>query len=187
MSAARVREIHRLLAAEGVRCWVVGGWGVDALLGRQTREHEDLDVLLVRSEHPRAWDLLHGAGFSLDHLWEENQDDLGGPEGAALPTAYVLVDADGGQVDVHVLDDDLSPLWVTDRPLEDGALDASGTIDDLTVACMSASMQRVAHTGYELPEEQRRDLQALDEVEPPFLTRAGGTPGAPRSGRGSRG
>jgi lincosamide nucleotidyltransferase A/C/D/E len=167
MSAARVRELYQLLAAEGVRCWIVGGWGVDALLGRQTREHKDLDVLLIRSEHMRAWHLLHSAGFSFDYRWEENQDDAtGGPEGTSLPTAYVLTDGEGGQVDIHVLRDDLSPMWITDRAFEAAALDASGTIDGLTVACMSAPMQRIAHTGYELPEYQRRDLQSLDEVDP---------------------
>ena len=167
MSAARVRELYQLLAAEGVRCWIVGGWGIDALLGRQSREHKDLDVLLVRSEHMRAWRLLQSAGFSLDYRWEENQNDAwGGPERTALPTAYVLTDGDGGQVDIHVLRDDLSPMWVTDRELEAGALDASGTIDGLTVACMSATMQRTAHTGYDLPEDQQRDLQMLDDMHP---------------------
>lgn len=166
MSAARVRELYELLAAEGVRCWIVGGWGIDALLGRQTREHKDLDVLLVRSEHMHAWQLLHSAGFSLDYRWEENQDDAkGDPEGTSLPTAYVLTDGKGEQVDVHVLRDDLSPMWITDRPIEAGALDARGMIDGLTVACMSALMQRIAHTGYELPEYQRRDLQSLDEID----------------------
>ncbi len=167
MSAGRVREAYQLLADEGVRCWVVGGWGIDALLGRQTREHQDLDVLLVRSEHARAWHLLHRAGFSLAYRWGENQDDAeGGPGGALWPTAYVLTDDEGGQIDVHVLRDDLTPMWITDRALDTGALDASGAIDGLTVACLSAPAQRLAHTGYELPAEQRRDLQLLDEVDP---------------------
>ncbi len=167
MSAARVREIYQLLTGEGVRCWIVGGWGIDALLGRETRKHKDLDVLLVSHEHMRAWQLLHRAGFSLCYRWEENEDVAwGGPGGMTLPTAYVLTDGEGGQVDIHVLRDDLSPMWITDREFEAGALDASGTIDGLTVACMSAPMQRIAHTGYDLPEEQQRDLQSLDDVDP---------------------
>jgi lincosamide nucleotidyltransferase A/C/D/E len=167
MSAARVRQVYELLTGEGLRCWVVGGWGIDALLGRETREHKDLDILLVRSEHERAWELLHSAGFSLDYRWEENREvDWDGPDEGTLPTAYVLTDGRGGQVDVHVLRDDLSPMWITDRAFEAGALDASGTIDGLTVACMSAPMQRIAHTGYDLPEEQQRDLRSLNQVDP---------------------
>lgn len=30
------------LTAAGIRVWVDGGWGVDALVGRQTRHHDDL-------------------------------------------------------------------------------------------------------------------------------------------------
>jgi hypothetical protein len=30
--------------------WLDGGWGVDALVGEQTREHEDLN-LIVRDAH----------------------------------------------------------------------------------------------------------------------------------------
>jgi lincosamide nucleotidyltransferase A/C/D/E len=165
MSAGRVREIYQLLTREGIRTWVVGGWGIDALLGRETRPHKDLDVLLVRREHLRAWRLLHAAGFSLDYRWEENTDvALAGSGGATLPTAYVLTDDRGSQVDVHVLHDDLSPMWVTDRAFIAGALEASGTIDGLPVACMSAAMQRIAHTGYDLPDPQRHDLQQLDDV-----------------------
>jgi lincosamide nucleotidyltransferase A/C/D/E len=168
MSAERVCEIYQLLTGEGVRCWIVGGWGVDALLGRATRPHKDLDVLLVDCEHLRAWHLLHRAGFSLDFRWEENKDVVrGGSGGMTLPTAYVLTDGEGGQVDVHVLRDDLSPLWITDRAFEAGALDATGTIGGLTVACLSAPMQRIAHTGYDVPEAQHRDLQLLEEVDPP--------------------
>ena len=33
-----------LLEADGIDVWLDGGWGVDALLGQQTREHDDLDL-----------------------------------------------------------------------------------------------------------------------------------------------
>ena len=123
--------------------------------------------MLVNSEHLRAWQLLHREGFVLDHRWEENNEVVGGgPDGTTMPTAYVLTDGDGAEVDVHVLGDDLAPLWITDRAFVAGALDASGTIDGLRVACMSARMQRLAHSGYDVPVEQQRDLRLLDEVDP---------------------
>jgi len=34
------------LDAVGLRAFVAGGWGVDALIGRQTRVHRDLDLAL---------------------------------------------------------------------------------------------------------------------------------------------
>ncbi len=88
MTATDARDIYALLAAAQVRCWVIGGWGIDALLGRETRSHKDLDVLFVRGEHTRAWDRLHRAGFRLDYAWEENTEvDCG--DGRVMPSAYL--------------------------------------------------------------------------------------------------
>jgi len=168
MTARDAREIYQLLGEARIRCWVVGGWGIDALIGRQTRPHKDLDVLLVRGEHARARERLHRNGFILDFTWEENTEVDSGPGvtpghggGPPVHTAYVLVDGDGRQIDVHVLDDDLTPLWTTDRAFVSGALEATGTIDGIQVRCLSAQMQRIAHSGYPLPDEQRRDLELL--------------------------
>ena len=44
MTAADALEIVDLLERVGVEPWVDSGWGVDALLGEQTRPHEDLDL-----------------------------------------------------------------------------------------------------------------------------------------------
>jgi lincosamide nucleotidyltransferase A/C/D/E len=146
---------------------VVGGWGVDALLGRCTREHKDLDVLLVVSQHAQAWRLLHDNGYRLAYRWEENVDVPGELVGGVQPTAYVLEDPAGRQVDVHVLDDRsccVTPLWSTDRRLIPGALDARGTIDGVRVRCMSARMQLAAHEGYELPETHRADVVKLRQL-----------------------
>ena len=165
MTEASAGELLRLLDSEDIHYWVVGGWGVDALLGRCTREHKDLDLLLVLSEHPRAWRLLHRNGYQLAHTWEENvlvPGDL--VDGDAQPTAYVLEDQSGRQIDVHVLDDrtrEHRALWSTDRRFSSGALDAQGTIDGVPVQCMSARMQLTAHEAYELPETHRADVAVL--------------------------
>lgn len=49
--ATSVADVHRvldLLSDADVETWVSGGWGVDALVGRQTRTHRDLDLLVPR-------------------------------------------------------------------------------------------------------------------------------------------
>jgi hypothetical protein len=48
----------RLLEQHCIRFWVMGGWGVDALLHRETRPHKDLDILLVLGDLPLLWKLL---------------------------------------------------------------------------------------------------------------------------------
>ena len=168
MTEESAGRLCRLLDGHGVRYWLVGGWGVDALLGRCTREHEDLDVLLVVSQHAQAWRVLRTEGYQLAYRWEENVDVPGTIiAGVVQPTAYVLEDRSGRQVDVHVLDDSttaLVPLWSTDRRLIPGALDAHGTVDGVHVRCMSAGMQLVAHEGYVLPETHKADVAILRSV-----------------------
>lgn len=168
MTEASAGELCRLLEKQGLHYWVVGGWGVDALLGRCTREHKDLDVLLVVSQHAQAWRLLQENGYLLAYRWDENIDVPGDlVDGDAQPTAYVLDDQSGRHVDVHVLDDrspDLLPLWSTGRQFIPGALDARGTIDGVHVRCMSAHMQLNAHEGYELPEPHRDDVAKLRQL-----------------------
>jgi lincosamide nucleotidyltransferase A/C/D/E len=167
MGEGAVVQLVRRLEDGGVRCWVLGGWGVDALEGRATREHKDLDVFLALSEHARAWRLLHEDGFRLAYRWEENVDVPGDLTGDVQPTAYVLQHDDGRELDVHVLDDGTDPmtvLWGHRIELVPGALDGVGTIGGTAVRCLSAEMQVVAHQGYELPEVQRRDLERVERL-----------------------
>lgn len=50
MSAEDAIELYNLFRSHGITVWIDGGWGVDALLGRQTRHHEDLDIALRHSD-----------------------------------------------------------------------------------------------------------------------------------------
>lgn len=43
-------EVLDMIEQLGIRYWLDGGWGVDALVGRQTREHRDVDI----NSMPRA-------------------------------------------------------------------------------------------------------------------------------------
>ena len=167
MDERHAARVVRLLEDNGVRCWVLGGWGVDALEGRATRPHKDLDVFLALSEHALAWRLLHQDGFRFAYRWEENVDLPGDLDGATQPTAYVLQDTDGREVDIHVLDDSTDPmtiLWGHRIELVPDALDGTGTIDGTEVRCLSAPMQVVAHQGYDLPDDQRADLARVERM-----------------------
>lgn len=49
-----------VLAAADVTPWIDGGWGVDALLGHQTREHGDLDLVIEARHEAGVLGLLLG-------------------------------------------------------------------------------------------------------------------------------
>jgi hypothetical protein len=47
-----VIDIYTSLENLGVEIWIDGGWGVDALLGEQTRPHKDLDIAIQQRDVP---------------------------------------------------------------------------------------------------------------------------------------
>jgi lincosamide nucleotidyltransferase A/C/D/E len=159
-------DVHGVLAAldaEGVRSWVIGGWGVDALAGAQSRPHHDLDLFVDADRIATAIDALAGRGFVVRFVWSENRWSERG-DGRLLPSAFVAVDAAGREVDVHtlrVVDGHVSPVSAAGIELPAGALEATGTIGARPVPCASADGQLVMHTGYPLPERQVADVALL--------------------------
>lgn len=53
MSGDGVVQLLQLFDQHGTRVVVDGGWGVDALLGEQTRVHADLDIALEHKDVPK--------------------------------------------------------------------------------------------------------------------------------------
>ena len=62
-------EIIDALAAVGVRSWVVGGWGVDALAERVSRTHRDLDLMILAEDLDAAVDVLVRSGYAVTTDW----------------------------------------------------------------------------------------------------------------------
>lgn len=56
-------EVVGVLDGVACRWWIAGGWAIDLHLGRQSRAHADIDVLLLRADqlavqqHLAGWDL----------------------------------------------------------------------------------------------------------------------------------
>ena len=84
LDASDVLVVLDQLDRAGVVVWLDGGWGVDALVGRQSRPHHDLDLVIARDDCPAAQAALAGLGF---------QPELTAVPG--WPARLVLVDARG--------------------------------------------------------------------------------------------
>ena len=170
MKPEQVVELICDMEDHGVRLWLVGGWGVDALVGEQTRDHHDLDVLVDVTDLERFVERLSELGFEFAYAWEENKDvrHASWHADGALPSAFVYVHRDGREVDTHVLRDgkggDPMPLWNTTFVFTRAGLDVDGLIAGQRVSCISAELQRLAHQGYELPAHQSEDLRRLTEL-----------------------
>jgi hypothetical protein len=65
-AAAQLRTIgwlHTLLSRQGVDYWLFGGWAVDFHVGRVTRDHEDIDLAIWRSDLDHVAELLQHHGW----------------------------------------------------------------------------------------------------------------------------
>ena len=166
LSVEQAQAVYELLDRSGVRCWVMGGWGVDALLGRVTREHKDLDLLVLITDLPCYTDIVQQHGFERKLEWSESQPI----EVDALDFDSALVDAhpDGREIDVHVIDIDPQGVvtqFHTDAwPLPRNAISGSGTIEGATVRCVTRAAQIAMHSGYDLPDKHREDVRLLKVV-----------------------
>lgn len=176
MKAEDVLELYTLLLDHGVQIWIDGGWGIDALLEHQTRPHKDLDAFVAFDDLPTLTALLSQRGFVLKEIWGENQwrrhgghvrlIGTGEPTGE-VATAFVLKDALGREIDIHVIDMDQrgspTPAWNCSVSFSSDALQGQGVIAGVPVRCLSAAMHMRTHTGYELQDKDIQDLRRLHE------------------------
>jgi lincosamide nucleotidyltransferase A/C/D/E len=167
LSASDALELYRLLASRNVRSWVMGGWGVDALLGRQTRPHHDLDLLVSVDDLGRLQDMLLDHAFALKLIWEGENHWID-VQGTQNPTAFVETDRRGRELDIHVIQlvPGRVPVPLCNVPwiFDDHSLAGVGTIAGAPVQCVSAETQLQMHTGYDLPQHHERDLARLREL-----------------------
>jgi aminoglycoside phosphotransferase (APT) family kinase protein len=156
MPAEEVLRIVSLLEANGLAVWLDGGWGVDALAGRQTRPHQDLDLAIALAEAGAVIRLLAGLGYA---VFEDE-----------MPTRLDLRDAADRRVDLHPLTFDATGNGL--QQLQDGTfgtytaegLTGQGTVGQRPVPCLSAALQLRFHTGYELDDNDRHDIALLEQL-----------------------
>jgi lincosamide nucleotidyltransferase A/C/D/E len=164
LDADQVLGVLARLQAAGVRAWIGGGWGVDALVGEQTRPHGDLDLAVDARDEAGAIQALQRAGFRItaDHR----------------PTRLVMRTGAGAEVDLHPVDFTGPGPGVQRVPggrpfLYPADAFATGTIAGRPVPCLSAVQQVRFHLGYPPLDKDRLDMRLLGErlglaVPPPY-------------------
>jgi lincosamide nucleotidyltransferase A/C/D/E len=157
---ADVTELLARLGQAGLRVWVDGGWGVDALLGAQTRPHSDLDLVVDRPDLEAAQELLVARGYAVLRDW--------------LPNAIAYRDAQGRQVDLHPVDP--TPDGGGDQIQLDGrsrwhySAPVTGVIGGRAVLCCPVDDQVLCHLGYPPRATDFDDMRRLGErfgLKPP--------------------
>jgi lincosamide nucleotidyltransferase A/C/D/E len=168
VKAEDVISIYKCLSTNDIQVWLTGGWGIDALLEKQTRPHKDLDVIMLLDDVLRMCELLGHEGYCLKELWSENRWAIDANE-SKTATAFVLQDSDGREFDAHAMRLDNQGNGVPEWEAAEGFtfkkqdLTGLGMIAGYPVQCITPEKQMLCHTGYELPDMQLRDLELLHE------------------------
>jgi lincosamide nucleotidyltransferase A/C/D/E len=157
MEARDVLDVLTVLReAQVERLWLDGGWGIDALLGAQHRDHDDLDLVAPIDDLDRIVEALGEVGFTVS-------EDV-------RPTRVVLADRAGRKVDLHLVRIDAAGNgWQTgagpdgtDAKYSAGGF-TSGWVGGQTVDCIGPDVQLDHHLGYVPTAVDREDVARLCE------------------------
>jgi lincosamide nucleotidyltransferase A/C/D/E len=155
MSSREVLRIVAWIDSQQICYQINGGWAVDALVGRQTRTHRDLDLFVDADVVPRLLSWLRSEGYV------EEVDEL---------PARVELCHDQSRVDVHPMTLDCarngSQRDSTGEVIytHPAAARTTGTIGGHPVCVGTASRLRELRDGYSPREVDRHDLRLLDEL-----------------------
>ena len=157
---AMVRSAATALNVAELEHWFFGGWAVDLWVGRLTRPHEDIDVLVWRHDEDQVHQALQAAGWT--HT--PTPEDLVGTnytlDGYELQLTYVVPGPNGGVI-----------VPVPEQPivLSRGALGfARRDLNDVSVRVMTLEMM-IASKSNPRPDDvgggkDRADLEALRSI-----------------------
>ena len=155
MTQADVGDVLDRLNAARIESWLDGGWGVDALLGEQTRPHNDLDLIMRVEDVAEMRRILAGDGFRLV---------TGEPD-----SNFVLRDDRGREIDVHPVRfaEDGNGIYRMENG-DDWVFPAAGfagagRLGARPVRCLTADVQMTDHsTGYEPGDTDFHDMRLLN-------------------------
>jgi len=91
MTSVDALDFYTRLENPGIGIWINGGWSVDALLGEQTRPHEDLDIVIQQKDVLKLRELRGAQGYIEVKLE------------IVRPFNFVFGDEKGQERDVHVI------------------------------------------------------------------------------------
>lgn len=172
MTAGQALEIVARLRDAGVQAWVAGGWGVDALVGHQTREHSDADLIIALSDEATALRTLGEDGYAVYDRWGEGLLDrtfhlVNTRLHRSIEMSMVQLDAEDWRERVDEL--------ARSEGFEVPEMFTSGLIDGQPVLCVTIEMQLALHVGYKPQDEDLADVALLCErfsLERPYSYRA---------------
>ena len=156
MTSDDVLAVMDALSAAGCRVWLDGGWAVDAIIGKETREHDDLDLVGELDAVEKVLKALVPLGYRLETDESPIRVVFAGTNGRSVDFHTVVFDEGGGGVQPQ-------PAGGTFRYPPEG-FSGTGAIAGRSLPCLTAEVQMACHVGYEPTEKDRHDVALLAET-----------------------
>jgi lincosamide nucleotidyltransferase A/C/D/E len=148
-------EILDLLDSLNIRYWIEGGWGVDILLGKENREHRDIDVDFDGEYTGILLDALNRRGFVITTDWSPSRIELHHTKLGFIDIHPLIIQEDGSAKQA-----DPQGGWYEFKA--EGF--SSALFEGRLIPCITAQAQKCFHKGYELREIDLIDLKNLGYI-----------------------
>lgn len=150
MKSDEVLKIYNRLKEKGINIWIDGGWCVDALLGKQTRQHQDLDIAVDRNDAAELKKFLISEGYQ-DEIRKDTSD------------FNFVVKKDDNLIDIHVFEFDESAKNIYGIEYPKDSLTGKGSINGQEVNCINPEWMFKFKTAYKPEQKDLSDVKALSE------------------------
>ena len=127
-----IRAVTQVLGAADIPAWLFGGWGLDARIGRITREHGDIEFWVESIDAERSQGVLAGAGAAVLATQPPAESCEFTWDGVDFSTAYFDRQPDGAFIQ-------LQGRWSDWRFPPDSFGDEPGTLAGAPVLAMSVA------------------------------------------------
>lgn len=130
-----IMTVIDILENAEITYWIDGGWGVDILAGKQTRDHRDIDINFDSRYTEKLLHILFEYGYLDIHPFVLHED--GTAKQASLEGDWYQFDKE---------------------------LFGSSVFEGRTIPCISVKGQKLFHSGYELRDKDRHDILILERM-----------------------
>ena len=153
VSITDVKQILQLAIDAEIKVFLDGGWGVDALIGYETRAHNDIDIFVEKKDYQSFIQIMRDNGF-----YEIRME-------YTTTSHTVWEDVKKRIIDLHCFEyTENNEILYEGTCFPSSIFSGKGKIDGIEVSCIEPYSQVMFHLGYEFDENDVHDVKLLCET-----------------------